>query len=234
MMAAHPPTFFFSLRSPYSWLAWHDLKTRYPTLLKRLRLVPFWEPDKDNENRLGERGEVFLYSAMSREKHLYILSDIKRLSLQRGLAVHWPIDIDPHWEVPHLAYLAADALGRGPAFIDAVCRLRWQEGRDICDPKTMAALASSLDLPAELLAQAHADSELRAKGLAALHECVESRVFGVPFFMAGFERYWGLDRLPDFIGAVANATRPTPPMVVGASLIGRPATAVFDHAGGCG
>lgn len=233
-MAALAPTFFFSLRSPYSWLAWHDLKTRYPKLLKRLRLVPFWEPDKDNENRLGERGEAFLYSTMSREKHLYILSDIRRLTLQRGLAVRWPVDTDPHWEVPHLAYLAADALGRGPEFIDVASRMRWQEGRDICDPKTMAALASSLNLPAELLAQAHTNPDLRERGLVALRECVESRVFGVPFFISGHERQWGLDRLPDFIGAVANATQPATPIVVGPALLGRPANAIFDHAGGCG
>ncbi len=233
-MAARRPIFFFSLRSPYSWLAWHDLKTRYPKLLKRLQLAPFWEPDEHNQSRLGERGDAFLYGTMSREKHLYILSDIKRLSLQRGLTVRWPIDTDPHWEVPHLAYLAAAAADKGPEFIDAACRLRWQEGVDICDPQTLAALAPSLDLPSGLLADAHASSELRELGVAALHECIDAHAFGVPFFAVGRERYWGLDRLPDFIGALAEAGAPTEAFIPGPALIGAATNAIFDHAGGCG
>lgn len=230
-MKAPVPTFYFSLRSPYSWLAWHDLKTLYPKLLQRLRLVPFWEPDSAYRDALGEKGEVFLYSAMSREKHLYILSDVRRLSQRRGLPVRWPVDRDPQWEVPHLAYLAADSAGKGKDFIDVITRMRWQEGADICDPETVAAAAVELALDPEFLRDAHRDPGLREQGLLPLRACIADGVFGVPMFNVGRDKFWGIERLPDFIAAVASATVPAAP---DETPLGRPVQALFDHAGGCG
>src|SRR4030095_2728769 len=40
------PVFYFSLRSPYSWLAYRDLLDRYPDVAERVRWEPFWEPDE--------------------------------------------------------------------------------------------------------------------------------------------------------------------------------------------
>lgn len=226
-----PPTFYFSLRSPYSWLAWHDLKANYPKLLARLRLAPFWEPDADYQAELGQVGESFLYAAMSKDKHLYILSDVKRLAGRRGLQPHWPVDRAPRWEVPHLAYLRAEALGQGAAFIDLAIQARWQQGRDICDPEVIALIATQLGLDSASLRDAHRDPELRRQGLQCLRSCVRDGVFGVPFFVTSRERFWGLDRLPEFIGALAQATlvHTTPDVATGC-----PSPALLDHAGGCG
>lgn len=226
-----PPVFYFSLRSPYSWLAWHDLKAHYPRLLARLCLAPFWEPDSEYQAQLGRMGEYFLYSAMSRDKHLYILGDVKRLAGRRGLLPHWPIDRAPRWEVPHLAYLQAEALGQGAAFIDRVTQARWQQGRDICDPDQIALIATELGLDSSALRDAHQDPALRQQGLQCLRACVRDGVFGVPFFVTARERFWGLDRLPEFIGALAQAT-----LVQAApeAATGCPGRGQLDHAGGCG
>lgn len=231
-MSAPLPTFYFSLRSPYSWLAWHDLKTLYPKLLARLVLQPFWEPDADYQAQLGQGGEAFLYTAMSRDKHLYILGDVKRLATRRGLAVSWPVDGKaPAWEVPHLAYLQAEAQGRGRAYIEAITHMRWQQGRDICNPATVEAVGASLGLDVTSLRDAHLDPQIRAQGLPALQACIQGGVFGVPFFTVGREKFWGIDRLPDFIAAVAQASASLPPVPEPTDV---PNRAMQDHAGGCG
>lgn len=226
-----PPTFYFSLRSPYSWLAWHDLKVHYPRLLERLQFAPFWEPDADYQAELGRLGEAFLYTAMSKDKHLYILGDVKRLAARRGLSPHWPVDRQPRWEVPHLAYLRAQAQGQGAAFVEHTGRARWQEGRDICDPAVMARIAVDLGLDASALRDAYLDPALRQQGLQCLRNCVRDSVFGVPLFTVGRERFWGLDRLPEFVGALAQATLVQPQSEW---VLDIPNRALLDHAGGCG
>jgi 2-hydroxychromene-2-carboxylate isomerase len=230
-MSTVQPTFYFSLRSPYSWLAWHDLKVAYPKLLARLRLVPFWEPDAAYQAALGTSGDAFLYTAMSKEKHLYILTDVKRLAAKRGMVPSWPIDKAPVWEVPHLAWIHADAHGQGPAFIERVSAARWRHGQDICDPEVIAAIGAELGLDAAVLHGAASNPALREAGLLHLKTCIRDGAFGVPFFAIGRDKFWGIDRLPDFIGAVAHASAPQPPVE---APVEQPNRALLDHAGGCG
>ncbi len=230
-MTAPAPTFYFSLRSPYSWLAWHDLKTHYPKLLARLDLKPFWEPDADYQAELGAAGEAFLYTAMSKDKHLYILSDVKRLATRRGLQIQWPMDRAPVWEVPHLGYLVAEQQGKGRDYIDLITAMRWQQGRDICHPDTVAEAGQALSLDSALMRHASLDVDVRRAGLECLKDCVRGSVFGVPFFTVGREKFWGIDRLPDFIGAVAQVTSAQP---TAEPPTDQPNRAMLDHAGGCG
>src|ERR1700730_17100085 len=103
-----PPRFYFSFRSPFSWLAHRDLTTRHAAIAERLEWIPFWEPDETSERQLRDAGGSFCYTPMSRDKHLYILQDVRRLAAQRDLTVTWPVDRSPCWEVPHLAYFAAE------------------------------------------------------------------------------------------------------------------------------
>ncbi len=222
------PTFYFSLRSPYSWLAIHDLKTRYPKLLERLALKPFWEPDEELRGALGKHGEAFLYTAMSKEKHLYILMDVRRLARKRGLTIAWPQDKSPRWEVPHLAYFVAERAGKALEFIEAVKDMRWKLGRDICDPGAMEEVGCVLGLDPIELRDAHLDPQIRAEGLQALRACIRAGVFGVPFFTAGREKFWGIDRLHEFAGSVGQEAAPVemPIAMTGSALL--------DHAGGCG
>lgn len=230
-MRAHP-SFYFSLRSPYSWLALHDLGRMRPDLLATVRLVPFWEPDADYQEQLGADGDAFLYRPMSREKHLYILGDVRRLAARRGLRPTWPVDRSPRWEVPHLAWIVADMHGKGLAFLERATLARWQEGADICDPDVIARLAGALDLDAGALSSAYANAAIREIGLGHLRCCIRAGVFGVPFFTVGREKFWGIDRLEDFLGAVGIVARSGPAQPPCGD--DRPARAVFDHAGGCG
>ncbi|MGA5817946.1 2-hydroxychromene-2-carboxylate isomerase [Kitasatospora sp. NPDC094028] len=201
-MARKPPRWYFSFRSPYSWMAYRDLIGRYPDVAESIQWLPFWEPDDHHNEHLAQNGVQLPYVAMSREKHLYILQDVRRLARERGLEMVWPLDREPRWEVSHLAYLVAEEHGRGREFIDRVYRARWQDGLDISDPEVIAGFGPELGLDPELLGGAAADPEVRERGLAALAALHRDGVFGVPYFIDGFEKFWGVDRLPGFVASI--------------------------------
>ena len=134
----------------------------------RVRWEPFWEPDESWRQVLADAGVRFHYVDMSRAKALYVLQDVRRLTRDRGLAISWPVDRAPRWEVAHFGFLRARRHGRGRDFVDAVYRARWEQGRDISDPETIGAVAAELGLDAAEHAGAAEDPELRDEALAAL------------------------------------------------------------------
>lgn len=224
------PRLYFNLRSPYSWLTLHDLTTHHSDLLDVLEWRPYWEPDPDSEALLKAAGGRFIYTRMSREKHFYVLGDVRRLAGDRGLRVKWPVDRSPRWEVSHLAYLEAARSSRGTEFAVAVSRARWEHGRDISDPAVIAEVGAAVGLDQARLVQAVDDPELIADGTRALVDVYRDGVFGVPFFVHGREKFWGLDRLDAFVKSMRRGGREPDPVP------GTVAMAVSDdgHAGGCG
>jgi 2-hydroxychromene-2-carboxylate isomerase len=234
MRKTRQPRFYFSFRSPYSWLAYRDLMACYQDLAARLEWRPFFEPDLLSERLLLRAGGRFPYVAMSREKNFYILQDVDRLRRARGLEITWPADRDPVWEIPHLAYLAATDQGRGPEFIARVYQARWQEGRDICAPDTIAELAAELGLDQPRLAGAAGDDEMRQRGVSALLDIDHDGVFGVPFFISGFNKFWGVDRLAAFADLMRDPQRPARGGGPAASGLDVKRGADEGHAGGCG
>ncbi|MEV6808876.1 DsbA family protein [Streptomyces sp. NPDC051132] len=229
------PRFYFNLRSPYSWLAYRDMTEKHKDLVDELEWLPFFEPDDISARMLTERGGRFPYSEMSREKNRYILQDIGRITKARGITVNWPVDITPVWEVPHLGYLVAADAGRGHDYIAAVYRARFGQGRDICDPATIAGIGRDLGLDPERISHAKDDAGLRERGADILMEVCKDGVFGVPFFVRGFSRFWGNDRLDAFVEHLrskAPSATAVPAATAGAVGIGR--SADDGHAGGCG
>jgi 2-hydroxychromene-2-carboxylate isomerase len=204
-----PPRFYFSFRSPYSWVAARLLNDRYGVGPDEVEYIPTWEPDGETRALLEARGGRVLYSTMSREKHFYILQDIKRLTARLGYRMKWPIDREPWWELPNLAYLAARREGKGREFFDAAYRARWEEGEDICSVETVKRLAAGAGLDPEAAASAPGDGELRAQGAEALFRCYRDGVFGVPFFIKGYEKFWGVDRLELFVAALRGQSGAT-------------------------
>jgi 2-hydroxychromene-2-carboxylate isomerase len=232
--APRQPVFYFSLRSPYSWLAYRDLLDRYPDVTERVRWEPFWEPDESWRQVLADAGIRFHYVDMSRAKALYVLQDVRRLTRDRGLSLTWPVDRAPRWEVAHFAFFRARRRGRGREFIDAVYRARWQQGRDISDPATLGAVAAELGLDPAEHAGAADDPELRDEALSALRALDRDGVFGVPFFVVGREHFWGLDRMAAFAALVRADSSTNPPEQPAAAEPVLVPGGDIGHAGGCG
>lgn len=234
MATFRAPRIYFSLRSPYSWLAYRDLLSHHASVADLVEWIPFWEPDARSSALLTEAGGRWIYTPMSREKHLYILQDIRRLTHDRGLALTWPIDRDAVWEVPHLAYLYAHSHGLGRRFMDRVYRARWQEGQDICHPEVIGDLAGEVGLASTEAATAWQDQRWRAASVTPMLDAWSDGVFGVPFGVYKQHKFWGVDRIPAFAAALDGLVFPTAvptPADSGVRVADR-----FDggHEGGCG
>ncbi|GIJ79590.1 2-hydroxychromene-2-carboxylate isomerase [Micromonospora phaseoli] len=229
------PRLYFSFRSPYSWLTVHRLRREVPDILDRVDCYPYWDPDAKTTAGLAERGAELHYVQMSRAKHRYILLDTKRLAQRAGLAMAWPIDVDPWWELPHLAWLRARREGRAVAFYDALVAARWERGEDICTPEVIARAAVVAGVDPEAAQAAPEDAEIRAEGIDCLAAAYDDDVFGIPYLRWGRHRFWGLDRVDHFLAAwrTDTSTPAGPTTAVPAAVL---AGAAFDTdtAGGCG
>jgi 2-hydroxychromene-2-carboxylate isomerase len=195
------PRWYFSLRSPYSWFAYRDLTEKYPDVLDRIEWIPYWEPDEEFTRLLAESGVTLPVMPMHRSKNFYILRDARRWAHARGWQVTWPVDRAPHWEVSHLAYLAAEEQGLGPQFVDLAYRARWKQGLDLAERQTIAGIAAELGLDASL-ADAIDDASIRKRGVECLIAAYHDDAFGVPFFLHGREAFWGAERVGAFVSAV--------------------------------
>jgi 2-hydroxychromene-2-carboxylate isomerase len=199
---------YFSFRSPYSWMAVEKLARALPEVYEQIEFVPYWDPDEQTEQELRARDATFHYTPMSKAKHLYILIDTKRMAERLGLHLRWPIDREPCWEVPHLAWLAARRHGRAHSFYRAAVTARWTRGENICDPDVIRRLAAETALNADELVDAVNCAELRAEGLDCLTHAYDDDIFGVPYLRIGRHRFWGLDRVDQFVEAYLAAPRP--------------------------
>jgi 2-hydroxychromene-2-carboxylate isomerase len=226
---------YFSFRSPYSWMAIERMRRSLPDLFRRVTLVPYWDPDPVTERAVNACGADFYYQQMSKAKHLYVLGDTKRLAASLGLAMAWPVDVEPWWEVPHLAWIAARRAGMAESCYDALTAARWNRGENICDPDVLMKVADQAGLDGSLLAAAVSDHDIRAEGARALVSAYEDDIFGVPYGYLGRQRFWGFDRMDLFLREIlaagqSDAADPLAGVPAGIAVGGYDT----DTAGGCG
>jgi 2-hydroxychromene-2-carboxylate isomerase len=196
-----PPRLYFSFRSPYSWLAVNRLREAVPDVFEAFDLYPYWDPDEQTSRGLADRGGEFHYVQMSRAKHLYMLLDTKRVAERQGRVMAWPIDVDPWWELPHLAWLYARREGRMIEFYDAVTEARWGRGEDVCTADVVHAAAKQAGLDPDGAVRAPDDLSLRTEAVDCLYQAYLDDIFGIPYLKWGRHRYWGLDRVDAFLQA---------------------------------
>lgn len=244
-MLSKRPRVFFSFRSPFSWMALERLQQAMPDAHDVLEWLPYWEPDAETRSALDGRGAELHYVTMSKAKHLYILQDTKRLVAALGLTMAWPVDVAPWWEPSHLGWLKARRLGHARELYRAVVAARWERGENISDPAVIGAAAAAAGLDPAAIVSAVDDPDIREEGAACLAQAFDDDIFGVPYFRAGHERFWGLDRLDAFLQAL-GVTAPPAPVVPRERTDGDPLRGIedslrervgaydTDSAGGCG
>jgi 2-hydroxychromene-2-carboxylate isomerase len=203
MSTKQNPRYYFSFRSPYAWIATRMIADRLtPAEHARIDFVPYWEPQPATLALLRARGCEFLYQPMSREKHLYILQDVKRITRSLGLKHIWPIDRDAVWELPIKAYLLARQLGKAAEFREVVYRARWQDGANIHCGEVLEQLGNECGIQAAEIGSAANSPAIEQEAVECLVAAWNDGVFGIPFFKIGNDKFWGVDRLSAFVAAM--------------------------------
>jgi 2-hydroxychromene-2-carboxylate isomerase len=187
--------FFFSFRSPYSYLAApraFALAERYDVEVVFRGVMP-----------MAMRGQ-----SVPVAKRLHTLRDTKREADRLGMPfgrVHDPLG-DGAIRCLLVAEHAADA-GRVEAFVLEVSRAIWAQAADVAGDDGLRPVCERAGLRWEACAAALADPALRARVDANTQRLAELDHWGVPVFAFGDERFWGQDRIEDLEAALRDAGR---------------------------
>ena len=189
--------FYFSFRSPYSWLATVRIQRALEGLPVELAYIPvFPPPDFPND------------PAAVPNKLKYIQLDCARIADAYGIRNSFdgdgPMDCD--WIRPHAAFLYAADQGAGEAFIAKLYDARFGEARNVGDDAVMREAAESCGIDADATIAAADDEETQKRvWLGMMQGMGDDEIFGVPYFVYRGERFWGNDRIDWLVRAIKKA-----------------------------
>ncbi|MCZ6526380.1 MAG: DsbA family protein [Gammaproteobacteria bacterium] len=176
--------FYFSFRSPYSWLAVYRINFIIDELPVNFELIPVFPPkDFNNDPRLNKN------------KLRYMREDISRIAAAYGLTVKRTGLKEPDWIRPHAAYLYAADQGKAMEFCLSAHTARFSEGLDLGDDKVIGDIADQCDLNPVEAVNASNDRKYHHRVMQGMSKANEIRLFGVPFFIYKENKYWGNDRI---------------------------------------
>ena len=185
--------FYFSFRSPYSWLAMYRINLIREKLPVELQLIPVFPPRDKEKFMLSNKNKV-----------RYIVKDINRISTAYGLDMKWPEPFDTDWLAVHIAYIYAAEQGKGIPFCLAIYHARFVEGKDVGDEAIMREASITCDLDTDALIEVQSKREYKRKLLKRMESAGDEGVFGVPYFLYGDSAYWGNDRLEWLLREINN------------------------------
>jgi 2-hydroxychromene-2-carboxylate isomerase len=187
--------FYFSFRSPYSWLAFVRIDAAIERLPVALQYLPVFPPPNFPND-----------PAAVPNKLAYIQQDVPRQAEAYGLAVKLPEKIDCDWIRPHAAFLYALDQGKERAFGRGLFEARFTHGRDVGEDSVLGEVASAHGLDAAALVAAAADPAYQTRVVQGMIQGVqEDSIFGVPYFVYRGERFWGNDRIDWLVRSIRRA-----------------------------
>ncbi|MEM8985731.1 MAG: DsbA family protein [Pseudomonadota bacterium] len=174
---------YFAYRSPYSRLGLHQLAASG----LEADVIPFTGPPE---------GEPFRNANldMSSAYYSYVAEDVLRETMRAGLPIAMPDPFDIDFTPAINAFLAAKREGAGLAFAIAASDARWGEGKNLSDLSVLKDVAHAAGLAPNLVEAAQADAQIEEDLREGRKLIEQDRVFGVPFFVSGDQKYWGQDR----------------------------------------
>ena len=197
MRDADTVRFFFSLRSPYSWLAFERIERVLAPLQVPITYLAVFPPSEADLPLLPPPPPSFEFidpfSNPDRLRYTWI--DVRRFADEYGLAFRPPTVLDTDWSLVHGAYYLASRSGLGRAFAGRAFRLRFCEDVDIGSRSVISQIAGECGLEISALWR---DLEPRSYGpelAEAFGQYWHFHCFGVPTFEYAGEIFWGNDRL---------------------------------------
>lgn len=192
-MAVAQVEFFFSFRSPYSYLAApraFDLARRYDIDLTYRGIRP-----------MAMRGQPLPLA-----KRLYILRDAKREADGLGMPfgkIHDPLG-EGVWRCLTIAEHAA-SVGHLEEFVLAASRGIWAEAVDVLRDVPLRRICEAAGLRWEDCGAAIANAAYRQRVEDNTARLEQLGQWGVPVFIFAGEAYWGQDRIEDLEHALRLA-----------------------------
>ena len=191
--------FFFSFRSPYSYLAApraFALADRPGVEVRFRGVIP-----------MAMRGQ-----AVPVAKRLHTLRDTKREADRLGMPfgrIHDPIG-DGAMRCLLVSEHARDA-GRVREFVLTASRAIWAEAVDVAADDGLRAVCERSGLDWDACAAALTDRAIRARVDANTALLAEHGHWGVPLFVLAGEQFWGQDRIEDVERALSADGGPSGP-----------------------
>jgi 2-hydroxychromene-2-carboxylate isomerase len=195
MAVKEPVRFYFSFRSPYSWLAFLRIDQAIEKLPVELQYLPvFPPPDFPNDPTAVPN------------KLKYIRQDITRIADAYGYATADSLPTDCEWIRPHAAFMYAQDQGKAKPFSMAMYAARFSRGLDLGQDAVMREVAEACDLDADALLAAANDAAHQTRVVQGMiRGAQEDSIFGVPYFVYRGETFWGNDRVEWLVRAIRRA-----------------------------
>lgn len=196
-----PVTFWFDVHSPWSYLASH----RIGAIARRFGAPVLWRPLHlpNLMDRIGGMRPM----EQNPSRVAWYQQDVRDRMAESGLAYA------PHPDYPlrpsraQRACLYAAERGCAEAFVQAVMRGYWAEGRDISDVAVLQAMADAAGLGPRPMAEVVEDEAIKRAVAANTEEAAGAGVFGVPSFVFGGKLHFGCDHLDMLEDALARAAQ---------------------------
>jgi uncharacterized protein (TIGR00369 family) len=195
--------FYFDYLSPYSYLAWNDLRQRLGKLSEVSKQEVTLSPRPVLLAALLDAGGQ-LGPAEVPAKRRFVARDVLRRARRLGVSLVWP-ERHPFRPLDALRLSLPEVAGEQQLqVIDTLWKAGWREGMNLGDREQLEQALGAAGLPVDtLLLRASSDEAKRA--LRKETEAAIARgVFGVPTVMLDHELIWGADRLDDVFGLIAG------------------------------
>lgn len=192
MVMQEPIEFYFDLISPYGYLA----STQIEAVAERHGRSVDWRPVLLGVTVMKIMGMKPLLETPLKGAYLY--QDAPRVAAMLGVPFrhHGLKGINSVAALRAFVWLKSQDEGLALQFARRMYERLWVRGEDITAPEAAAAEAEKLGVDAATLLDAVTGPAVKQGLHEAVDAAVKKGVFGVPFFIADGEAFWGGDRLP--------------------------------------
>lgn len=196
-------TFYYDFGSPNAYLAHRVIPGIEARTGAKFRHVPVLLGGLFKLT--GNKAPMVAYAGVP-NKLAYEWREMERFIARHGITA---FRMNPHFPVNTLLLMrgavAAEGEGVAGAYVEAMFRGLWEEGRKLDDPDVVAQALAEAGLPAERLLAGAQEQAVKDRLAANTQEAFAQGAFGIPSFVVGGELYFGKDKLREVEEAMAGA-----------------------------
>ena len=194
--------FLYDFGGPNSWFVHRAIPAIEAQCQVRFRYVPVLLGGIFKAT--GNQPPLMSYGHVA-PKMAYDRLEMERFSARHGIT---GFQFNPHFPVNTLLAMrgavAAERLGCGLAYREAMYTALWQDGLKLDDPAVWAGVVSAAGLDAAALGALVEDPGVKGELVASTERAVARGAFGVPTFFLDDEMWFGKDRLRDVVEAATG------------------------------